>query len=111
VKRVRPAPCTPELHRSLSNVCRASGSKLSVITVEYDAREDLPEGTDAFTLEPSSSDFIKKLVARRLFIVRLALASDQLLKVRRIALVLCLSGKSTANLRHHGAKVAGRSGL
>ena len=57
--------CAPELHRSLSNVCRANGSKLSVITIEYDVREDLPEGTDVFTLEPSSPDLIKKLIARR----------------------------------------------
>jgi hypothetical protein len=57
--------CAPELHRTLSNVCRASGSKLSVITIEYDVREDLPEGTDVFTLEPSSLDLIKKLIVRR----------------------------------------------
>ena len=57
--------CTPDLHRSLSSVCRTAGSKLSVVTVEYDIREDLPEGTDVFKLEPSSPELIKKLIKHR----------------------------------------------
>ena len=57
--------CTGELHRSLSEVCRAAGSKLSLITLEHDVRDDVPEGTDVFTLEASSVDLIEKLVARR----------------------------------------------
>jgi hypothetical protein len=38
---------------------------VSVITVEYDIREDQPEGTEVFELEPSSTDLIEKLVQRR----------------------------------------------
>lgn len=38
---------------------------MSVITVEYDIREDQPEGTQVVTLETSSPELIEKLVQRR----------------------------------------------
>lgn len=57
--------CTPELHRRLSEVARANGSTISVITIEYDIKDDQPEGTDVFKLETSSIPLIEKLVARR----------------------------------------------
>jgi hypothetical protein len=46
-------------------VARASGSTISVITVEYDIREDQPEGTDVFSLESSSLPLTEKLVRAR----------------------------------------------
>ncbi len=57
--------CAPELHQRLSEVCRQEHSKLSVITVEYDIREDEPEGTEIFILDTSSPELIEKLVRRR----------------------------------------------
>jgi hypothetical protein len=57
--------CPPELHQRLSEVCRQLHSKLSVITVEYDIREDAPEGTEVFTLETSSPEVIEELVGQR----------------------------------------------
>jgi hypothetical protein len=57
--------CPPELHQRLSEVCRQRRSKLSVITVEYDIREDDPEGTEVFTLETSSPELIEKLLRQR----------------------------------------------
>lgn len=57
--------CTPELHRRLSDVVRSPGSTISVITIEYDIREDQPEGTDVFILETSSVPLIEKLLERR----------------------------------------------
>jgi hypothetical protein len=57
--------CQPDLHRRLSELCRLPKSPVSVITVEYDIREDQPEGTEVFELEPSSTDLIEKLVRRR----------------------------------------------
>lgn len=57
--------CPSELHGRLSEVCRQSGSRVSLITVEYDIREDEPEGTEVFTLEGSSPALIEKLVRRR----------------------------------------------
>jgi len=57
--------CPPGTHRQLSDVARASGSTISVITVEYDIREDQSEGTDVFSLETSSPQLIEKLVSGR----------------------------------------------
>lgn len=57
--------CPPDLHRRLSELCRLPESPVSVITVEYDIREDQPEGTEVFKLEPSSTDLIEKLVKHR----------------------------------------------
>lgn len=57
--------CPPELHQRLSDVCRKPKSKVSVITIEYDIREDHPEGTQVFTLEASSLELIEKIVRRR----------------------------------------------
>jgi hypothetical protein len=57
--------CAPDLHRRLSDVCREPASTLSIITVEYDIREDEPEGTEVFKLTPSSIELIEKLVRNR----------------------------------------------
>jgi hypothetical protein len=57
--------CPPHLHRALSEVCRSPESLLSLLTVEYDIREDEPEETDVFLLEPSSAELIANLVKRR----------------------------------------------
>jgi hypothetical protein len=57
--------CAPELHRRLSEVCRREGSTVSVITVEYDIREDEPEGTQVFELLPSSEELVERLIKRR----------------------------------------------
>jgi len=57
--------CTPELHRAVSEVCRQPGSTVSVITIEYDIREDEPEGTEVFELQPSSEALVEQLIRRR----------------------------------------------
>ncbi|MEI6827380.1 MAG: hypothetical protein WCK54_17435 [Desulfuromonadales bacterium] len=57
--------CPPDLHRRLTSVCVASGSSVSLITVEYDVREDQPEGTDIFLLEPASIALVEKMIQIR----------------------------------------------
>jgi hypothetical protein len=57
--------CPPDLHRRVSDACRVPESTVSVITVEYDIREDQPEGTEVFELEVSSNDLIEKLLKHR----------------------------------------------
>src|SRR5262249_23766960 len=49
----------------LSEVCRRPGSTVSAITVEYDIREDEPEGTEVFELLPSSEELVERLIKRR----------------------------------------------
>ena len=57
--------CMPELHRQLTQVCSVQDSTVSLLTIEYDVREDLPEETSVFRLEPASEDLIQKLVRNR----------------------------------------------
>ena len=57
--------CPPDLHRRLSDLCAASGRTVSVLTVEYDVRDDQPEGTQVVTLDTSSPELIEKLIRRR----------------------------------------------
>lgn len=57
--------CPPNLHRELTRVCRRTDSSLSLITVEYDVRDDQPEATDVFELKPASDDLIRQLLERR----------------------------------------------
>lgn len=57
--------CPPDLHRRLSELCGGDGSTISVLTVEYDVREDQPEATQVITLDTSSPELIEKLVRRR----------------------------------------------
>lgn len=57
--------CPPELHKSLTAVCTKSGGLVSLITVEYDVREDQPEETDVFRLEPASVALVEKLIQIR----------------------------------------------
>jgi hypothetical protein len=57
--------CPADLHRRLADVCRSSSSSLSLVTIEYDIRDDDPEETDVFRLEPSSDELIEKLVRAR----------------------------------------------
>ncbi|EPZ15554.1 hypothetical protein M622_15280 [Thauera terpenica 58Eu] len=57
--------CPPDLHRRLSELCSGQDSTVSVLTVEYDVRDDQPEGTQVITLETSSPELIEKLIRRR----------------------------------------------
>jgi hypothetical protein len=56
--------CSFELHRQLTDVARAENSTISIVTVEYDIRDDQPEGTHVFALDSSSLALIEKLVER-----------------------------------------------
>ena len=57
--------CPTALHGQLSRACQAEGSGVALLTVEYDIREDMPEGTEAFHLEAASPDLVTALVKRR----------------------------------------------
>lgn len=57
--------CGFETHARLTEIVRSSESRLKLISVEYDIRDDIPEGTDAFRLDGSSPEIICQLVGRR----------------------------------------------
>ncbi|MCK1626560.1 hypothetical protein IVA98_26050 [Bradyrhizobium sp. 160] len=57
--------CGPDVHQRLTEIAKRPGSKIRLITVEYDIRDDLPEGTVCYRLEGSSDEIIKSLLKRR----------------------------------------------
>jgi hypothetical protein len=61
--------CAHDLHRRLSEIVRASDSRVSLVTVEYDIEEDQPELTDVYKMEPASNAMIEKLVRMRFPVV------------------------------------------
>jgi hypothetical protein len=48
--------CNPQTHSDLAKVCGSSKSKISLITVEYDVRDDEPERTEVFRLQSASQN-------------------------------------------------------
>jgi hypothetical protein len=57
--------CPPDLHARLTKACKASNGKINLITIEYDVKDDIPDETDVFILEPSSDELIENLIIRR----------------------------------------------
>ena len=57
--------CPPDLHHRLTQVCSRQQSTVSLLTVEYDVCDDLPEETRVFRLEPASVNIIEKLISKR----------------------------------------------
>jgi hypothetical protein len=57
--------CPPDLHNRLTQTCSRPESTVSLLTVEYDVRDDVPEETSVFRLEPASEDIIETLIRKR----------------------------------------------
>lgn len=57
--------CPPDVHRTLQQKVTSSGTKLRLITIEYDISDDRPEETEVIHLEPASEETVSKLVQRR----------------------------------------------
>ncbi|MCF2492849.1 hypothetical protein [Dyadobacter chenhuakuii] len=57
--------CTPKLHTDVVNKLKSQPHSISLLTIEYDVRDDLPDETGVFHLEPSSDQLIQKLILRR----------------------------------------------
>ncbi len=49
--------CNPQTHSELAEIC-SNNTEVSIITVEYDVRDDEPEGTKVFRLKPASKSTI-----------------------------------------------------
>ncbi|MDX1700852.1 MAG: hypothetical protein R3250_09555, partial [Melioribacteraceae bacterium] len=54
--------CPPDLHNRLTTLCSSPRSLISLLTVEYDVKDDMPEETEVYRLKPSSNELIEKLV-------------------------------------------------
>ena len=57
--------CSPETHRGLASIIKAPESRVSLLSIEYDVRDDDMEGTEVFRLEPASEDVTTSLIERR----------------------------------------------
>jgi hypothetical protein len=57
--------CPPDLHRRLTELCTQQHSNVSLLTIEYDIRDDVPNETNVFKLEPASEELIEKLIKKR----------------------------------------------
>ncbi|MDD2700595.1 MAG: hypothetical protein PHH36_05090 [Sideroxydans sp.] len=56
--------CNPTTHRDLAQAVSTAGGLLSLITVEYDVSDDVPEETQVFRLEPASDKVIEEILER-----------------------------------------------
>lgn len=50
--------CNPATHSELARICSEVGSQVSLITVEYDVRDDEPERTEVFRLQSASPETV-----------------------------------------------------
>lgn len=56
--------CGSQLHNQLTARCKVS-DRVSLLTIEYDIREDLPLETNVFQLEAASPELIKKVIEQQ----------------------------------------------
>lgn len=54
--------CNPETHEALTKLCADPASQVSLLTVEYDIQDDLPEKTSVFRLHSASKDIILRVL-------------------------------------------------
>ncbi|MBX8570688.1 hypothetical protein K5D36_13430 [Pseudomonas cichorii] len=57
--------CPSELHSLLASKVSAAGNEVSLITVEYDIRDDKPQATEVIHIEAVGSEVAEQLVIRR----------------------------------------------
>lgn len=57
--------CPSEVHSRLSQKVAGAGTKIRLITVEYDIRDDKPERTDVIRIEATGLVAVEKLIKRR----------------------------------------------
>lgn len=50
--------CNPATHTELAHICSGAGSEISLITVEYDVRDDEPERNEVFRLQSASPKLV-----------------------------------------------------
>lgn len=56
--------CGQDVHQKLTEIVKRPDCKVRLVTVEYDIRDNLPEGTACYYLEGSSNEVIAKLLKR-----------------------------------------------
>jgi hypothetical protein len=54
--------CNPSTHSELARLCSIGASKVSLITIEYDVRDDEPEHTEVFRLQSASAKLVTEWI-------------------------------------------------
>lgn len=54
--------CGQDTHANLTK--KIQRTEISLLTIEYDVKDDLPERTDVYKLQPNSTDIIQKVIER-----------------------------------------------
>lgn len=54
--------CGSDLHRTLTEQLKRETGHVSLMTIEYDIREDIPENTDVIIMDAGSDELIKELI-------------------------------------------------
>ena len=97
--------CKPDTHAALAKICGAHGSRLSLITIEYDVQDDLPEGTEVFRLSPGSEEGVETWLKGKFDHVsqldrdRIAKFSGGNFRVAQVLAETIRKGDSLGNLR------------
>jgi len=97
--------CNPTTHTELAHICSASGSKASLITIEYDVRDDEPERTHVFRLQSASLGLVEQWLEQTYpdvtFTDRSTISrfSDGNFRVARVLAETVGKGKTLGNLK------------
>ena len=96
--------CNPATHQEIAKICLQPGSQVSLLTIEYDVRDDEPEQTDVFRLAGASIELIEAWLERDFDHVsqldrrRIAEFSDGNFRVARFLADTVRKGETLASL-------------
>lgn len=57
--------CPPTMHEQLTKIVTSHNSLVSLLTVEYDIRDDLPEETQVYRLQPASNETTVHIIQKQ----------------------------------------------
>lgn len=96
--------CNPATHQEIAKICLQPDSQVSLLTIEYDVRDDEPEQTDVFRLAGASAELIEAWLERDFDHVsqldrrRIAEFSDGNFRVARFLADTVRKGETLASL-------------
>lgn len=97
--------CNPQMHAELARICTGNKGNVSLITVEYDVRDDEPERTEVFRLQNASPSLVEEWVKREFDHVsqidcsRIAAFSDGNFRVARALAETLKKGETLGQLK------------
>jgi len=99
--------CNPEIHAELARICTGHKGNVSLITVEYDVRDDEPERTEVFRLQNASPAVVEEWIEREFEHIsqvdrsRIATFSDGNFRVARALAETLRKGETLGQLKNY----------